>query len=444
MFIRSIRFAVGSALVLTLVAGCGGVGGSDADTDGAAVNLTMMGFGTGDEIAKTRFDAANAAIAPSSATAAEGSFDAQAFLSAVASGSPPDLVYMERRLLGTYAVKKALTPLGDCVDREKIDMGQFREAAVAEATLNGQLYGLPDFYNNRVLMLNDAAFAEVSLDPSGFNTGDWQGLSTAAVRLTKTSGGKLQRIGFDPKMPEFLPLWARANGAALVSDDGKTAQLNDPKVIEVIEYTVGLVNEQGGWSNFKSFRDSWDFFGAKNQFASNQLGAFAMEDFYLNVLAANSPKTKVTVAPFRGVDGQPVDWITGNAWAIPANSPHAGQACKWIKTMTDSETWIAAARARAEVRQKENKPFLGVFTGNKKADEVIFRDIVKPDPAVQTVLQAQETGFSEPAMAAGEEFKAAWQNAVNRVLEGKQKPAQAMAEAQQQAQAALDKANSGS
>ena len=432
------------ALVLALAA-CGGVGRSDGDSDSnATVTLTMMGFGTGDEIAKTRFDAANAAIAPSTAKASEGSFDAQAFLSAVASGSPPDLVYMERRLLGTYAAKKALTPLGDCVDREKIDMSQFREAAVAEATLNGQLYGLPDFYNNRVLMLNDAAFAEVKLDPAGFDTGDWQALETATARLTKKSGGKLQRIGFDPKLPEFLPLWARANGASLVSADGRTAQLTDPKVIEVLEYAVGLINLQGGWSDFKSFRDSWDFFGAKNQFASNQLGAFPMEDFYLNVLAANSPKTKVTVAPFRGVDGQPVDWITGNAWAIPAKSPHAAQACKWIKTMTAADTWIAAARARAEVRKAENKPFTGVFTGNKKADEVIFRDIVQPSPAVQTVLTTQESGFSEPALAAGEEFKAAWQNAVNRVLEGKQKPAQALAEAQQQAQAALDKANSGS
>nr|ACR33051.1 substrate binding ABC transporter [Actinoplanes garbadinensis] len=444
MFIRSIRFVVGGALVLTLAAGCGGVGGSDSDSDSnAAVTLTMMGFGTGDEIAKTRFDAANAVIAPSLAKASEGSFDAQAFLSAVASRTPPDLVYMERRLLGTYAAKKALTPLGDCVEREKIDMSQFREAAVTEATLNGQLYGLPDFYNNRVLMLNDAAFAEVNLDPAGFDTGDWQALSTATARLTRMSGGKLQRIGFDPKLPEFLPVWARANGAALVSDDGRTAQLNNPKVVEALEYAVGLINAQGGWSNFKSFRDSWDFFGAKNQFASNQLGAFPMEDFYLNVLADNSPKVKVTVAPFRGVDGQPIDWITGNAWAIPANSAHPGQACKWIKTMTASETWIAAARARAELRKKENKPFAGVYTGNKKADEVIFRDVVKPDANVQIVLQTQESGFSEPALAAGEEFKAAWQNAVNRVLEGKQKPAQAMAEAQQQAQAALDKANSG-
>ena len=451
MFIRSIRTAMGTALVLTLVAGCGGVGDSGGtDSGGATVTLTMMGFGTGDDIAKTRFDAANAAIAPSSAKASEGSFNAQQFLSAVASKTPPDLVYLERRLLGTYAAKKALFPLEDCVAREKIDLGQFREAAVAEARLDGKLYGLPDFYNNRVLMINDTAFAEAGLDPASFSTADWPALARATAKLTKINGGRLQRIGFDPKIPEFLPLWARANGGALISDDGRTAQLTDPKVVEALEYTVGLVDAQGGWAKFKSFRDSFDFFGARNQFAANQLGAFPMEDFYLNVLAENSPKVKLTVAPFRGVDGQPVDWITGNAWAIAAGSPNAQQACKWIKTMTDSGTWVAAAKVRAAARQAKGQPFAGVFTGNKTADEVIFRDVVKPsgntafDAGVQTVLRTQEAGVAEPATAAGEEFKAAWQDAVSRVLEGRQQAGPALAQAQQQAQAALDKANRGS
>ncbi|MEU8236196.1 extracellular solute-binding protein [Actinoplanes sp. NPDC048967] len=450
MFIRSIRAAVSAVLVVALAAGCGGVGSSGKDSGNATVTLTMMGFGTGDEVAQTRFDAANAAIAPSSAKASEGSFSAQQFLSAVASGSPPDLVYLERRLLGTYAVKKAIVPLTDCVEREKIDLGQFRPAAVAEATLGGTLYGLPEFYNNRVLMINDTAFTEAGLDPATFSTADWPALTAATRKLTAVRGGKLARIGFDPKIPEFLPLWAHANGGALVSEDGKKAQLTDPKVVEALTFTVSLINAQGGWAKFKSFRDSFDFFGAKNQFATDQLGAFPMEDFYLNVLTESSPDVKLTVAPFRGVDGQPVDWITGNAWAIPAKSPHAAQACKWIKTMTESGSWIAAAKARAAARQAEGAPFTGLFTGNVKADEVIFKDVVKPtghpgfDKAVQTVLQTQQAGFSEPALAAGEEFKAAWQDAVNRVLSGKQRPAEALAQAQQQAQAALDKANSGS
>jgi multiple sugar transport system substrate-binding protein len=356
---------------------------------------------------------------------------------------------MDRQLIGTYATKGAIVPLSDCIDRQKIDMSQYREAAVAEVTLDGKVYGLPEFYDNRVLMVNDAALAKVGMQPGDISTRDWTALRAATTRLTVNTGGKLSRIGFDPKIPEFLPLWAKANGVALAGDDGKTAHLDDPKVLEALTYTVGLVNAQGGWATFKSFRDSFDFFGAKNEFVADQLGAFPMEDWYLNVLAENSPNLKLTAMPFAGVDGKPVDWVTGNAWAIPAKSKHATQACKWIKTMTASDSWIAAAKARATARKAAGKPFTGVYTGNKKADETIFGSVVQPtgnaafDNAVKTVLAAQEHAFTTPTLSAGEEFKTAWSGAVNRVLSGQQKPADAMAQAQKEAQAALDKANSG-
>jgi multiple sugar transport system substrate-binding protein len=45
-----------------------------------------------------------------------------------------------------------------------------------------------------------------------------------------------------------------------------------------------------------------------------------------------------------------------------------------------------------------------------------------------------------PASPAGSEFKTAWQNGVNRVLSGEQQPADALRQAQQEAQRALDAA----
>ena len=54
-------------------------------------------------------------------------------------------------------------------------------------------------------------------------------------------------IGFDPKIPEFFILWANANGAQLLSADGKKANLNDPKAVEALAYTKSLIDEQGGW-----------------------------------------------------------------------------------------------------------------------------------------------------------------------------------------------------
>ena len=44
---------------------------------------------------------------------------------------------------------------------------------------------------------------------------------------------------------------------------------------------MSLIRAHGGWGPFKSFRDTWDFFGAKNQLIENQIGAWPMEEFYL-------------------------------------------------------------------------------------------------------------------------------------------------------------------
>ena len=66
------------------------------------------------------------------------------------------------------------------------------------------------------------------------------------------TAARSQVIGFDSELPEFLPLWAKANGADLISEDGRTARLDDPAVVEALEYAVGIYDEQGGFSAVKA------------------------------------------------------------------------------------------------------------------------------------------------------------------------------------------------
>jgi multiple sugar transport system substrate-binding protein len=439
-----VRKLLAGAGVVVLLAGCGGVG-SGGDSSGA-VTLTTMGFGLGDEIATTRADLAGKVIAPATVKIGGSAFDAQQFLAAVASHTPPDLVYLDRQLLGTYAARGTLEPLTDCIAKQHIDVGQYRPAALQETTLDGKVYGLPEFYDNRVLLVNDAAVEAGGLTPGDLAPADRAKLATAAQKLTVRANGTLSRIGFDPKIPEFLPLWAKANGVQMLSEDGRTAHLDDPRLAEALTYAKSLIDAQGGWGAVKAFRDSFDFFGEKNPFQQGQLAATLMDDWYLNVLANYSPDVRVSAAPFTDTAGAPIDWVTGSAWVIPAGSTHKDQACAWIKTMTDAPTWVAAAKARAEKRKATGKAFTGVYTGNRVADQEIFGSLVqlkdRPafDAAVRTVLKAQDSAFTMPASPAGSEFKTAWQNAVNRVLSGEQQPADALRQAQQEAQRALDAA----
>jgi multiple sugar transport system substrate-binding protein len=440
----------GLGAVVALTAACGGVstpGGGGGQDSGSSIST--MGFGLPDEIASTRVEA----FEKQSGTTVkvnEGGFDEQQFLSAVASGNPPDVVYLDRNVLGTYAARGAIQPLDDCISEAGIDMSAFREAAVRQVTVDGSVYGIPEFFSVRVVIANDSVLEQAGLSADDVATGDWAKITAAQQAMTAADGGNLSRIGYDPKVPEFLPLWARANGTQLLSDDGRTANLDDPKVVEAVEFTASLVQAGGGWTSFSAFRESWDFFGEQNQYAADQLGAMPMEDWYVNQLAeVSGGQAGVTVAPFLDRQGQPLTYATGQAWAIPKGAKNPEAACEFAKTMTAADTWVAAAKARAEALRAEGGDYTGTYTGNQVADEKIFSEVYQPvdDPqladAVQTILSLQDAAFALPPMAAGAEFKTAYTDAVTRVLEGRQSAQEAMAQAQQEAQAALDEAAAG-
>jgi multiple sugar transport system substrate-binding protein len=445
-------FSVLTASAL-LLAGCAkGTGDSDqpdASFDPKASlsgDLTVMGFGADDEIGSVRLDEAKKALGSKvKVKLIEGDLDIQQFLNSVASGQPPEVVYADRTQIGTFASRGAIIPLDDCIDGEGIDTSVFRKPALDQVTFDGKVYGVPEFNVVQITQANSSLLGKAGLTLEDVNGSDWDAVAAADKKLMKESGGKLTVIGYDSKMPEFLPLWAKANGADLISADGKTAQLDDPKVIEALKFAVGIYDAQGGFSKVKAYRDSADFFGGGNQFASSTLGAMPMEQWYVNVLNDVSPQAPVAFDTFRDKQGEPLAFASGSAWGIPKGSKNPEAACRFAKTMTMTSSWVKAAEARVKKRGSEGGMFTGVLTGNTEADEKI-RAMVKPsgdakwDQAVEATYTANDHTFSLPANPAGEEFETAWQDAVNRVLNGQQSPEEAMAQAQKEGQKALDEA----
>jgi len=441
------------ALPVLLLASCAqGTGddtGEDADFDPSAKlsgTISVMGFGGEDEIGQVRLDEAKAALgSDSDVKLIKGDLDIQQFLSSVAAGDPPDVVYAERNQIGTFASRGAVIPLDDCIDGEKIDTSVFRQPALAEVTFDGSVYAIPEFNVVQITQANSQLLSRAGLTLDDVNGSSWEDVSAASKKLTKAPGGKISVIGFDSKLPEFLPLWAKANGADLVSEDGRTAQIDDPKVLEALKFAVGIYDDQGGFGKVKAFRDSADFFGEGNQFATGVLGAMPMEQWYVNVLNDVSPDAPVAFDTVRDRQGEPLAFATGSGWAIPKGSKHPEAACRFAKVMTQTSSWVKAAEERVRLREEDGGLFTGVLTGNTEADEKI-QAMIKPsgdakwDKAVEATYEANDHTFSLPAMPAGEEFESAWQDGVNRVLNGQQSPEQALKQAQEEAQKALDDA----
>jgi multiple sugar transport system substrate-binding protein len=442
------------AIVALLAAGCGGGGGGSSSgedfaplssSDRSGQTLRVYGFGGGDDVATNRARVARQAIAPAKAAIPEGAFDAQRFLTQLASGNVPDVIYVDRQQIATLAARGALLPLDQCVEQQEIDTSQYRQAALDEGSFDGQLYAIPEFTNQRTLIVNVQAVEDAGLKVSDISTTNWDTLKANAVKMTKQSGGKLERIGFDPKIPEFFLMWAHANGAELLSADGKTASLDDPKAVEALQYTADLIKAQGGWQKFKSFRDTWDFFGADNQVKKDQVGAWPMESWYWNVMAQNSPDVPVAAVPFTDRSGNPFTMITGAGWAIPKGAKNPSLACTWMKSMTSVEAWMTAAKKRAATTKAAGEVFTGLYTANARADQQIYDQVYTPtspsyDAAVKLLVDVQDDAISWPASPAGAKIQQALIDATNRVLTGSATPKAALERAQQEAQTALDAA----
>jgi multiple sugar transport system substrate-binding protein len=437
---RSFLFGASGVAALTL-AGCGGVkSGSSkgSSSSGGASSVTTQGFGKPDDVGQARIDAFKKAYPQVAVHINEGDFDPQQFLSAVASGNPSDLVYMDRGLIGTYAAKGALQPLNDLISNVGIDTQQYRKPALKEVTVDDKVYGIPEFYNTRNILINAKALHEAGMSPQDLSTTDWNKLHANAAKLYRAKGSKISRIGFDPKLPEFLPLWAKGNGADLVNPDG-SPNLDDAKNIEALAFAYSLIQEQGGWSKFKAFRDTWDIFGAGNEFVKNQAVAFPWEGWYVNVLVQSSPNLDLQSVQFTDRQGNPTSFCDGSAWVIPKGAKNTKAAAEWMKVMTATDTWLQAGAARAKTVAKNKSMFTGLWTANTEADHQIHDKYVKPsgragfDQAVSNYYASTESAFAINPSKAGSEIKTAWTDAVNRVLAGRQNPEQAMKRAQSEA-----------
>jgi len=424
-----------------------GTAGARVDTKSAGT-LDIYGYGPGDDVQENRAAYAASQLSGVTIKREAPSFDDQAFLTRLASGDVPDLVRMGRPSLAYYAAKGVIQPVNSCVDPSLIK--QYRAGAIKAMTWKGKLYGLPEFTNQVTLVVNKSALASSGVSLSQVQMKNLPALLKTAKKLTKfDSSGNLTRIGFDPKIDSGFgfPLWVKYFGGNIISNNGLKAQINTKAAVKALSYTTSIINAEGGWNKFVAFRNTFDFFGKQNPLVKDQLGMWPMESFIYNVFANNSPNQGIAARYFTNQKGGPISFFSGNGWAIPKGSSDFNDACAYMKAVTSVAAWEFAGAKRFAARRAANPPqaFTGLYTANTVADKKLYEDVYHKtggsadyDNAVKYLVNASKYGFELPPTPAGAQFATAYNNAVQRVLTGQQSIKAALAQAQKEAQAAID------
>ena len=433
--------AVTSIAALTACGSGGGGGQTAEDIDwGAAPSGTLnaWGFENADDVGQARLDYAAEQMGDVDIQIEQTAFDAQKFTAATASGNVPDVVQMSSQFVGTYAAKDLILSLDDCLEANDVSPDHWYESVIDDVTYDGSMYAVPQFYQPPAIIVNTRLLEAAGLTPEAIDTSDREGLMAAVQALYKESGGNPSTLGFNPELPGQAGLWFLGNGGQIMDEEGRPTLDNEANV-DSLTFLKELMDAQGGYAKAKSFIDTFDMFGAENQFVKDQIAAGVFAQWYPNVLAATQANITINAVPFKDKDGNPFTVASGTAFVVPKGAENPAAGCAWALNLTTDEAWMAAAEARATTIEEDpdpNRMNTGLFTGSPSADEAIREQFVVPtgnadfDQVIATYYDIVGEGQSFGSSAAGQEIQGELQTAVTAALNGEKTPEEALADGQ--------------
>ncbi|MEB5965608.1 MULTISPECIES: ABC transporter substrate-binding protein [Comamonas] len=149
----------------------------------------------------------------------------------------------------TLMDEDAIVPIDDFVktDADKAWLKGFYPAFMANSQTGGKTWGVPFQRSTVVMYYNKQAFKEAGLNPDKAPQ-NWKELREAAHKLTrKDASGKVVQYGIQIPSTGFgywmLQTLTTPNDVLLANESGTRVTLNHPKVVEALNFWVGLVKD---------------------------------------------------------------------------------------------------------------------------------------------------------------------------------------------------------
>ncbi len=167
-------------------------------------------------------------------------------LTAMKSGQPPQLSVLLSTDLYTLIDEDAIVAIDGIAkgDAHKEWMQGFFPAFMKNSETGGHVWGIPFQRSTVVMYWNKDAFKQAGLDPEKAPQ-TWDELVQMGKKLTKTdASGNTSQWGVEIPSTSF-PYWlfqclTTTNDALLMNESGTQTHFDDPKVIEALQYWVDL------------------------------------------------------------------------------------------------------------------------------------------------------------------------------------------------------------
>ena len=340
-------------------------------------------------------------------------------LTALKSGSPPDLIEAQHGWVAPYAQQGLVLALDDVLQ----DKDDYIPAALQYDTWDSKLWGIPYRIETHGIIFNKGAFKAAGLDPDK-PPQTWTELVDAAKKLTGKGAGGQDQFGFaitgggefGNTVFRSLPfIWM--NGGSIISDDMKTATVNSPEAVAAVKfYTDMLV------TNHVSPPSTLQNDGTANRrlFIAGTVAAYQSGQFDVPSIRKENPNLDVGVMMIPHPEGKNTAAILGGwSFIIPKDAKNPEDTKKFVQFLAQSDN-------------------MGFFTDTFPARKSAMDLPRFQDPILTVFKQMLPFGRTLPQHKAWIQITQAYFDGIQRVLTGEQDPQAAMDQAAEDIQALLD------
>ena len=322
--------------------------------------------------------------------------DPQKLMCGIAGGSPPDVIYQDRFAVGGWAARDAFMKLDDLVARsDVINPDDYYASCWEEACYEGSVYAIPINTDDRALYYNkDLLMRAGYVDDKGqaVPPRTWQQLREYARRLSEFDDeDHLSRCGFIPNFGNsWLYLYGWQNGGRFMSRDGRSCTLDEPPIVEALQFMVDIYDDLGGVEEVDSFRAGFE--AAENDpFLTGKVVMKIDGNWVLNAIATYAPDLNFGVAAAPVPEGKPyITWSGGFSWAIPVGARHPQEAWKFIEWMSQPDTCASIDEVDRRYNLSRGQPFVPNLNANKHVTQAAMRRYVEQN---EDLTQNLREGF---------------------------------------------------
>jgi multiple sugar transport system substrate-binding protein len=262
-------------------------------------------------------------------------------LVALRSGTTPDLIDVQAGWNIPFAATGGLLPLDELVAKEGIDLGDFLPAALGTARHDGKLYGLPFRMEAHALIYSKGAYREAGLDPAK-PPQTWPELVEVSKKLTRKTADGRQQHGFGitgggevgNTLFRSLPfIWM--NGGSIISDDLKTATVNQPAAVEAVKFYTDMLTQHGVAPPSTLQNDG---LALRRLFIAGAIAQYQSGQFDVGTIAKENPAIEIGVAPIPHPPGKQTAAILGGwNFVIPKAAKNPAEAGKLLAFLAKPE-----------------------------------------------------------------------------------------------------------